>query len=59
MTALVALGDWVLRQALRDASQWPQPMKVAVNLSVSQLAQANLADAVERVLEEEVLKRMV
>lgn len=47
---MVALGDWVLRQALRDASQWPPQMKVAVNLSVSQLAQANLADTVEQAL---------
>lgn len=47
---MVALGDWVLRQAAHDACQWPEQMKVAVNLSVSQLAQSNLAEAVEQAL---------
>ena len=47
---MVALGDWVLRRAAHDACQWPEQMKVAVNLSVSQLAQPNLAEAVEQVL---------
>lgn len=47
---MLPLGAWVLRQAAQDASQWPQQMKVAVNLSVSQLAQPTLAEGVEQVL---------
>lgn len=47
---MVPLGDWVLRQAAHDACQWPEQMKVAVNLSVSQLAQPNLAEVVEQAL---------
>ncbi len=47
---MVPLGDWVLRQAARDAITWPEDLTVAVNLSVSQLAQADLAGNVERAL---------
>lgn len=47
---MIPLGDWVLRQATRDAAHWPDEMKVAVNLSVSQLAQPDLADTVEKAL---------
>ncbi|WP_282265378.1 EAL domain-containing protein [Stenotrophomonas sp. PS02298] len=49
---MLPLGAWVLRQAARDASQWPEQMKIAVNLSVSQLAQPDLAEGVEQVLAE-------
>jgi diguanylate cyclase (GGDEF)-like protein/PAS domain S-box-containing protein len=31
-----ALGDWVLRQACRDAAAWPDNISVAVNLSAVQ-----------------------
>jgi diguanylate cyclase (GGDEF)-like protein len=31
-----SLGDWVLKQACRDASRWPARLKVAVNLSAAQ-----------------------
>ena len=47
---MLPLGAWVLRQAAQDASQWPEQMKIAVNLSVSQLAQPTLAEGVEQVL---------
>ena len=47
---MVPLGNWVLRQASRDAVGWSEDMKVAVNLSVSQLAQPDLAQTVEQAL---------
>lgn len=47
---MVPLGQWVLQQALSDAQAWPGTLKVAVNLSVSQLAQPDLADNVEHAL---------
>lgn len=47
---MIPLGEWVLRQATRDAARWPDDMKVAVNLSVSQLAQPELANIVEKAL---------
>jgi diguanylate cyclase (GGDEF)-like protein len=30
---IVQIGEWVLRQACRDAAHWPNDVKVAVNLS--------------------------
>lgn len=36
------IGLWVLRQACRDATRWPAPLTVAVNLSVNQFASGNL-----------------
>jgi diguanylate cyclase (GGDEF)-like protein len=47
-----ALGVWALRAACKQAMQWPDQMRIAVNLSPSQFASASLADTVERVLVE-------
>ena len=33
---IVPLGDWVLKQACRDAATWPGKLSVAVNLSAAQ-----------------------
>jgi diguanylate cyclase (GGDEF)-like protein len=43
---IVPIGDWVLRQACRDAAGWPADVKVAVNLSPVQFKSANLVAAV-------------
>jgi diguanylate cyclase (GGDEF)-like protein len=40
------IGDWVLRQACRQAASWPKPIKVAVNLSAVQLKNPNFAQTV-------------
>jgi diguanylate cyclase (GGDEF)-like protein len=53
---IVQIGDWILREACREAKRWPEGIKVAVNLSpvqfqrgaivattVSALAEAELA----------------
>jgi diguanylate cyclase (GGDEF)-like protein len=46
---IMELGDWVLRQACRDAVTWPGRLKVAVNLSPIQLGRslvvADISDA--------------
>ena len=39
---IIPIGEWVLRQACRDASGWPDAMKVAVNLSPAQLKRGDL-----------------
>ena len=40
---IVPLGDWVLKQACRDAAAWPAPLSVAVNLSAAQFRNPTLA----------------
>jgi diguanylate cyclase (GGDEF)-like protein len=43
---IVALGEWVIRQACADAAQWPNDICVAVNLSPTQLLNKGLLPAV-------------
>ena len=43
---IVPIGEWVLRQACADAAGWPGHTKVAVNLSVIQVASPNLLPTV-------------
>ncbi len=43
---IVPLGDWVLKQACRDAVTWPGKLTVAVNLSAVQFRNPMLALAV-------------
>jgi diguanylate cyclase (GGDEF)-like protein len=40
---IVPLGDWVLKQACRDAATWPGTLTVAVNLSAVQFRNPTLA----------------
>jgi len=40
---IVPLGDWVLKQACRDAATWPANHTVAVNLSAVQFRNSTLA----------------
>jgi diguanylate cyclase (GGDEF)-like protein len=52
-TGLIAsIGDWVLRQATRQAVNWPEPLSVAVNVSAVQFKGAQLIGAVTRALAE-------
>ena len=43
---IVPIGEWVLREACREATTWPDEMKVAVNLSVVQFKSRNLVQMV-------------
>ncbi len=43
---IVALGEWVLREACTEAAKWPADIKVAVNLSPVQFRSRNLVQAV-------------
>lgn len=40
------IGDWVIREACAQASQWGSQMRVAVNISAAQLTGAGLAKTV-------------
>ncbi|WP_246666162.1 bifunctional diguanylate cyclase/phosphodiesterase [Aquamicrobium sp. LC103] len=47
---ILAIGEWVLRSACREASAWEKPYKIAVNLSPVQFAHADLARLVHEIL---------
>lgn len=47
---MVALGEWALREACREASNWPEDALVSVNLSPSQLRNGNLLETVSDAL---------
>lgn len=50
---ILPLGDWVLRAACEEASQWrsgPRALKIAVNVSAHQLRRADFVETVERAL---------
>lgn len=47
---IIALGEWVLRAACREAAGWAQPLKVAVNLSPRQFQRHELPERVLAIL---------
>ena len=47
---IVPIGDWVLRTACREATQWPEDIIIAVNASPLQFDAGNFADSVQRAL---------
>ena len=54
---IVALGEWILRQACRQAQVWMDagwPLRLAVNLSAVQLRQADFAALIERILDDAI-----
>lgn len=48
--AINAIGAWVLKTACMEAASWPEPHKIAVNVSGLQLSQVELVDLVEMVI---------
>ncbi|WFS25101.1 bifunctional diguanylate cyclase/phosphodiesterase [Rhizobium rhododendri] len=48
--AILPIGEWVLREACREAARWQQPHKIAVNLSPVQLMNTDIAALVHTVL---------
>ncbi len=52
---IAAIGEWALAEACRVATGWPsspQPIRVAVNVSASQLTDPGLVTRVARILDE-------
>ncbi len=53
---IMPIGEWVLREACRQARAWKDaglpPLRVAVNLSAAQFRHHNLLDTITRALEE-------
>jgi predicted signal transduction protein with EAL and GGDEF domain len=46
------LGEWILRRACSTAVTWPDPIRVAVNLSPAQFKDRHLADTILQILKE-------
>jgi diguanylate cyclase (GGDEF)-like protein/PAS domain S-box-containing protein len=44
------IGEWVLREACREAASWRKPLQIAINLSPLQLRQPDLVPFVHSVL---------
>jgi diguanylate cyclase (GGDEF)-like protein/PAS domain S-box-containing protein len=47
---IIAIGEWVLREACREAASWPRPLKIAINLSPVQFRHGDLPAMVHSVL---------
>lgn len=47
---ILEVGEWVLREACREAARWTPPLKLSVNLSPAQFAHGDLAGTIERIL---------
>jgi diguanylate cyclase (GGDEF)-like protein/PAS domain S-box-containing protein len=47
---IVELGEWVLREACREAASWGRPLQVAVNVSAVQFRRGNLQSVVHSIL---------
>jgi diguanylate cyclase len=48
--SILAIGEWVLRQAAREAQGWDTPHKIAVNVSPIQLTHLDFARAIHEIL---------
>ncbi|MCW2318539.1 diguanylate cyclase (GGDEF)-like protein/PAS domain S-box-containing protein [Rhodoblastus acidophilus] len=45
-----SIGEWVLREACREATTWPEPLNIAVNLSPVQFVKDGLPQLVHTIL---------
>lgn len=49
---ILKIGEWVLREACREASSWDRPLKIAVNVSALQVNNPNFVSLVQTILHE-------
>jgi diguanylate cyclase (GGDEF)-like protein/PAS domain S-box-containing protein len=47
---IVEMGEWILREACREAASWPIPLQIAVNLSPAQFMHGDLVSLVHSIL---------
>ncbi len=47
---IVEIGNWVLREACLECKKWPEDVRVAVNLSPTQLKRGDLINTVKKAL---------
>jgi diguanylate cyclase (GGDEF)-like protein/PAS domain S-box-containing protein len=47
---IVEMGEWILREACREAASWQKPLQIAVNLSPAQFMHGDLVGLVHSIL---------
>jgi diguanylate cyclase (GGDEF)-like protein/PAS domain S-box-containing protein len=47
---IVEMGEWILREACREAASWRKPLQIAVNLSPAQFMHGDLVSLVHSIL---------
>ena len=47
---IVEMGEWILREACKEAASWPKPLQIAVNLSPAQFMHGDLVGLVHSIL---------
>ena len=47
---IIPLGEWILREACREAASWPKPLKISVNISPIQFHHGDLFSLVHSIL---------
>jgi diguanylate cyclase (GGDEF)-like protein len=50
------IGEWVLRTALKEAANWPEHVRIAVNLSPIQFNDPGIADTIARAIDDSGVK---
>jgi diguanylate cyclase (GGDEF)-like protein len=53
---IIPIGEWILREACREAVSWPNPLQIAINLSPVQFRHGDLPGLVHAILLETGLK---
>ncbi len=47
---IIPMGEWILREACREAASWPRKLQIAINLSPVQFRHGDLAGLVHSIL---------
>ena len=47
---ILEMGEWILREACREAASWPKPLEISVNLSPAQFQHGDLVGLVHSIL---------
>lgn len=53
---IIDIGEWILREACREAASWAEPLSIAVNLSPVQFRHGDLASLIHEILLETGLR---
>jgi diguanylate cyclase len=48
--SILQIGEWVMREACREAASWPQPLTIAINVSALQIYNDNFVQLVHSIL---------